>query len=28
VAALAHFCHCPFVYFIVPKNLSQGGAER
>jgi hypothetical protein len=25
VAALAHFCHRPFAYFIVPKNLSQGG---
>jgi hypothetical protein len=27
VAALAHFYHCPFAYFIVPKNLSQGGSE-
>jgi hypothetical protein len=25
VAALAHFYHHPFVYFIVPKNLSKGG---
>jgi hypothetical protein len=25
VAALAHFCHRPFAYIIVPKNLSQGG---
>jgi hypothetical protein len=25
VATLAHYCHCPFAYFIVPKNLSQGG---
>jgi hypothetical protein len=22
---LAHFCHRPFAYFIVPENLSQGG---
>jgi hypothetical protein len=27
VAILAHFGHCPFAYFIVPKNLSQGGSE-
>jgi hypothetical protein len=27
VAALAHFCHRPFAYFIVSKNLSQGGSE-
>jgi hypothetical protein len=27
VAALAHFCYHPFVYFIVPENLSQGGSE-
>jgi hypothetical protein len=28
VAALAHFCHRPFAYFIVPENLSQvGGSE-
>jgi hypothetical protein len=25
---LAHFCHHPFAYFIVPENLSQGGAQR
>jgi hypothetical protein len=25
---LAHFCHRPFAYFIVPENLSQGGAQR
>jgi hypothetical protein len=25
VAALAHFCHRPFAYFIIPENLSQGG---
>jgi hypothetical protein len=25
VATLAHFCHRPFAYFIVPENLSQGG---
>jgi hypothetical protein len=24
---LAHFCHRPFAYFIIPKNLSQGGSE-
>jgi hypothetical protein len=24
---LAHYCHRPFAYFIVPKNLSQGGSE-
>jgi hypothetical protein len=28
VATLAHFCHRPFAYFIVPENLSQGGAQR
>jgi hypothetical protein len=22
---LAHYCHRPFAYFIIPKNLSQGG---
>jgi hypothetical protein len=27
VAALAHFCHRPFAYLIIPKNLSQGGLE-
>jgi hypothetical protein len=27
VAALAHFYHRPFAYFIIPKNLSQGGPE-
>jgi hypothetical protein len=28
-ATLAHYCHRPFTYFIVPKNLSQrGGAQR
>jgi hypothetical protein len=25
---LAHFCHRPFTYFIIPKNLSQEGAQR
>jgi hypothetical protein len=24
-ATLAHYCHRPFAYFIVPKNLSRGG---
>jgi hypothetical protein len=23
VATLAHYCHCPFAYIIIPKNLSQ-----
>jgi hypothetical protein len=27
VATLAHFCHRPFAYFIIPENLSQGGSE-
>jgi hypothetical protein len=27
VAALSHFCHRSFAYFIVPENLSQGGSE-
>jgi hypothetical protein len=27
-ATLAHFCHCPFAYFIVPENLSEGGPQR
>jgi hypothetical protein len=27
-ATLARFCYCLFAYFIVPKNLSQGGAQR
>jgi hypothetical protein len=25
VATLAHFCHRPFAYIIVPENLSEGG---
>jgi hypothetical protein len=24
-ATLAHYCHRPFAYIVVPKNLSQGG---
>jgi hypothetical protein len=24
-ATLAYFYHCPFTYFIVPENLSEGG---
>jgi hypothetical protein len=28
VATLAHYCHRPFVYFIVPENLSQGGGSE
>jgi hypothetical protein len=28
VATLAHFCHCPFAYIVVPENLSElGGSE-
>jgi hypothetical protein len=27
-ATLAHFCHRPFAYFIVPKNLSEGGRSE
>jgi hypothetical protein len=27
-ATLAHFCHCPFAYFIIPENLSEGGVIR
>jgi hypothetical protein len=27
-ATLAHYCHRPFAYIIVPKNLSEGGAQR
>jgi hypothetical protein len=27
VATLAHFCHRPLAYFIIPENLSQGGSE-
>jgi hypothetical protein len=25
VATLAHFCHRPLAYIVVPKNLRQGG---
>jgi hypothetical protein len=28
VAILAYFCHRPFVYFIIPENLSQGGGSE
>jgi hypothetical protein len=28
VATLAHFCHRPFAYFIIPENLSQGGGSE
>jgi hypothetical protein len=24
-ATLAHFCHRPLAYIVIPKNLSQGG---
>jgi hypothetical protein len=24
-ATLAHYCHHPLAYIVVPKNLSQGG---
>jgi hypothetical protein len=27
VATLAHYCHHPFAYIVVPENLSQGGSE-
>jgi hypothetical protein len=26
-ATLAHYCHHPFAYIVVPKNLSEGGSE-
>jgi hypothetical protein len=26
-ATLAHYCHRPFAYIIVPENLSQWGSE-
>jgi hypothetical protein len=26
-ATLAHFCHRPFAYIIVPRNISEGGSE-
>jgi hypothetical protein len=26
-ATLAHYCHRPFAYFIIPENLSEGGSE-
>jgi hypothetical protein len=27
-ATLAHYCHRPFAYIIVPENLSQEGPQR
>jgi hypothetical protein len=27
VATLAHYCHRPFAYIIIPENLSQGGSK-
>jgi hypothetical protein len=27
VATLVHYCHHPFTYIIIPKNVSQGGSE-
>jgi hypothetical protein len=27
-AALAHYCHRPLAYIVVPKNLSEGGHQR
>jgi hypothetical protein len=27
-ATLAHYCHHPLAYIVVPENLSQGGAQR
>jgi hypothetical protein len=26
-ATLAHYCHRPFGYIIIPKNLREGGSE-
>jgi hypothetical protein len=26
-ATLAHFCHRPFAYIVVPENLSEGGCN-
>jgi hypothetical protein len=28
VTTLAHFCHRPLAYIVVPKNLSQGGGSE
>jgi hypothetical protein len=28
VAILAHYCHRPFAYIIVPENLSEGGGSE
>jgi hypothetical protein len=27
VATLAHFCHRPLAYIVIPENLRQGGSE-
>jgi hypothetical protein len=27
-ATLAHFCHHPFTYIVVPENLSEGGGSE
>jgi hypothetical protein len=27
-ATLAHFCHRPFTYFIIPEDLSEGGGSE
>jgi hypothetical protein len=27
-ATLAHYCHRPLAYIVVPKNLSEGGGLR
>jgi hypothetical protein len=27
-ATLVHYCHRPFVYIVVPKNLSEGGGSE
>jgi hypothetical protein len=27
-ATLAHYCHCPFAYIVIPKNLSEGGGSE
>jgi hypothetical protein len=26
-ATLAHYCHCPLTYIVIPENLSQGGLK-
>jgi hypothetical protein len=26
-ATLAHYCHCSFMYIVIPENLSEGGSK-